>query len=176
VKTLKNLALFGLLALVGCATDYQPQSFTGGYTDYLTAPDAAVVTFRGNGYTDPMRLGEMAALRCAEVALTHGFRYFVLTNAVDLSRTSSFNTPGYANTYGIAYTVGNFVSGNATTTITPPQTYRFYKPGIMMSIQMSNGEKSLQSLGMFINGQNVRPKDAAFLSQSLRQVLGIRNE
>jgi hypothetical protein len=49
---IKTLDVLGLLALAGCATDYQPQGFTGGYDDYLTAPDVAVVTFHhGNGYT-----------------------------------------------------------------------------------------------------------------------------
>jgi hypothetical protein len=27
--------------LAGCATSYQPQDFTGGYSDFLTAPDEA---------------------------------------------------------------------------------------------------------------------------------------
>jgi hypothetical protein len=40
---------------------------------------------------------------------------------------------------------------------------------------MSNDEKSLESFGMMINGQKARPKDAAFLRNSLRQFLGIKN-
>jgi hypothetical protein len=73
----------------------------------------AVVTFRGNGYTTVQRVGEMLALRCAEVTLAHGFHYFVLVNAANLSTTSSFTTPGYANTYGSATAFGNFATGSA---------------------------------------------------------------
>jgi hypothetical protein len=71
---MRLLALFAVLVLTSCATNYQPQGFTGGYSDFLTAPDEAVITFHGNGYTAPERVGQMAALRCAEVTLEHGYR------------------------------------------------------------------------------------------------------
>jgi hypothetical protein len=86
------------ILLVGCATSYQPESFTGGFSDYMTAPDEAVVTFRGNGYTSPERVVEITALRCAEVTLQRGYRYFVITGVSDISRSFSFTTPGYATT------------------------------------------------------------------------------
>jgi hypothetical protein len=89
-----------IIALASCATDYQPQGFTGGYSDYLTAPDEAVITFHGNGYTPPERVGEMASLRCAEVTLEHGYKYFIITAVSDLSGSTSFTTPGYAHSYG----------------------------------------------------------------------------
>jgi hypothetical protein len=77
MKRFAILLWIGLLAR--CATEYQPQSFTGGFSDFMTAPDEAVVTFHGNGYTPAERVVEMAALRCAEVTLQHGYRYFVVT-------------------------------------------------------------------------------------------------
>lgn len=43
------------------------------------------------------------------------------------------------------------------------------------AIEMSNNERSLEPLEMVINGQKARPKDAAFLSNSLRQFLGIKS-
>jgi hypothetical protein len=174
---MKPLSLFWLLALAlaGCATSYQPQGFTGGYSDFLSAPDEAVITFHGNGYTPGERVGQMAALRCAEVTLEHGYRYFVVTGISNVSGTSSFTTPGYAHTYGSAYGFGNFATGSATTTIVPPQTYTFFKPGVMVSIKMANNESSLEKFGCFLFGRQARPKDAAFLSQSLRQFLGIKS-
>ena len=65
----RSIVLLASIALVGCQTGYQPQSFTGGYSEFLTAPDEAVITFRGNGYTGAERVVEMTALRCAEVLL-----------------------------------------------------------------------------------------------------------
>jgi hypothetical protein len=54
MKRFAILLWVGLLA--GCATEYQPQSFTGGFSDYMTAPDETVVTFHGNGYTPAERV------------------------------------------------------------------------------------------------------------------------
>ena len=109
---MKALTLLSCLTLVGCATGYQPQSFTGGYSDFLQAPDVATITYRGNGYTDVLRVVEMAALHCCDVTLQHGYRYCVLVGAGDLSRTSSFTTPGYAYTSGSAFGTygGGFVN------------------------------------------------------------------
>ena len=44
---------------------------------------------------------------------------------------------------------------------------------LMVSIKMSNNERSLEPLGTVINGQKARPKDATFLSGSLRSFLCI---
>ena len=63
---LSGTVLLCAVLLAGCATSYQPQSFTGGFSDYMSAPDEAVVTFHGNGYTSPERVVEMTALRCAD--------------------------------------------------------------------------------------------------------------
>jgi hypothetical protein len=171
----KQLALVSFLALASCATGYQPQSFTGGFSGYLTAPDEAVIMFHGNGYTSAERVVEMAALRCADITLEHGYRYFVGVGMADLSSNSSFTTPGYASTYGSVFGYGNYATANATTIITPPQRFNIYRPAISVTIRMSNEEKSLEPLGMVIGGQKVHPKDAAFLSQSLRQALGIKS-
>jgi hypothetical protein len=126
----KHFALLSLLALVSCATGYQPQSFTGGFSGYLTAPDEAVIIFHGNGYTSAERVIEMAALRCADVTLQHGYHYFVGVSMADLSTNASFTTPGYASTYGSVFGYGNYATANATTIITPPQRFNIYRPAI----------------------------------------------
>jgi pyruvate/2-oxoacid:ferredoxin oxidoreductase beta subunit len=137
----------------------------------MVAPDEAIITFYGNGYTPAMKVIEMAARRCAEVTLQHGYRYFVGTSASDMSTNSSFSTPGYASTYGRGSAVGygNYASGSfsSNTVITPPQTYNIHKPALTVAIKMSNDEKSLEPYGMVIQGVKARPRDAAFLVQSL---------
>jgi hypothetical protein len=117
----------------------------------------------------------MTALRAAEVTLQHGYRYFIATGIFDQSTNSSFTTPGHANTYGSVFGYGNYATANATTIITPPQTFNIHKPAITVSIKMSNDSKSLEPFGTLILGQKARPKDAAFLSNSLRQFLGIKS-
>ena len=168
-----KIALFAVLAcvLAGCSTPYQPNGALGGYSDYMVAPDEAIVTFYGNGYTSGMQVIQMTARRCAEVTLQHGFRYFVGTAASDASSNYSFTTPGYASTYGQGSAVGygNYATGNfsSNTIITPPQTYNIHKPALTIAIKMSNNEKSLEPYGMVLAGVKARPRDAAFLIQSL---------
>lgn len=138
---------------------------TGGYTDYLTGPDTAIVTFDANGYTPVTTAMDMTALRCCEVTLSHGFRYFKELNMADLSVNTSATIPGFATTtsYANAYGFGNFATaqGNSFTTIQPPQTIGFHKPFFRVTIQM---------LQKPVPGA----LDAAFLQSNLKQHLGIK--
>jgi hypothetical protein len=162
-------------AFSSCSTPYQPNSFAGGYSDFLVAPDEAIVTFRGNGYTPIQKLLEMAALRCAEVTLAHGYRYFVATGMGDLSTQSTIVTPGVSRTYAYANGFGNFVNGSATTYETPPMAYNITKPGIQVAIKMSNNQKALVPFGAIIGTQRIVPRDAVFIKSSLRQNLNLPN-
>jgi len=152
----KSYVLLASIALVGCETGYQPQSFAGGYSEVLTAPDEAVITFSGNGFTSGERVLKMAALRCAEVTLAHGYRYFVETGASHLGTQSSFTTPSYAQTYCNPTAFGTFAIGTASTPYIPPQQFYVYKPALTVSIKMSNDRKALEPYGMVINGRKVR--------------------
>jgi hypothetical protein len=172
-RKLPKITLLALLAcfLTGCSTPYQPNGVLGGYSDYMVAPDEAIVSFYGNGYTSAMQVIQMTARRSAEVTLQHGYRYFVGIAVADASSNYSFTTPGYASTYGHGSAVGygNYASGSfsSNTIITPPQTYNVHKPALSVAIKMSNDEKSLEPYGMVIGGVKARPRDASFLIQSL---------
>jgi len=135
------------------------------------APDEAIVTFHGNGYTSAMQVIQMTARRCAEVTLQNGYRYFVGTAASDASSNYSFTTHGHASTYGQGSAVGygNYSSGgfSSNTIITPPQIYNVRKPALTIAIKMSNNEKSLEPCGMVISGVKASLRNAAFLIQSL---------
>jgi len=72
------LATLLLLGLVGCATGYQPKSFTGGYTDMKLQDNIYRVTFKGNGYSSMERAGDFALLRSAEVTIQNGYKYFIV--------------------------------------------------------------------------------------------------
>src|SRR5271165_5103466 len=107
---MKYLALIGFLALASCATEYQPQSFTGGYSEFQVAPDTATVTFNGNGYTSGQRAAQMAILRCADLTLQSGYRYFTALSAGSGFSNSSFTTPGFATTNVYGY--GNYATAS----------------------------------------------------------------
>jgi hypothetical protein len=66
--------------LAGCATSYQSHGATGGYSDTQLSPRSYQIRFQGNGFTRNDRVSVFMLRRAAEIALEHGFRYFVLTS------------------------------------------------------------------------------------------------
>jgi len=124
------LLLAMALFLAGCATKYQPQSITGGYQELQLAPDLYRVSFAGNGYTDRERAAAFCLLRCAELTLRSGYRYFAILEAANNGVVSGFTTPGYAAT--------TVVRNTAYTNFSPPQAIGFYKPRpvIVIGIRM----------------------------------------
>ena len=64
-------ALSLALVLSGCATAYQSNSLTGGYTDTQLAPDVFRVSFSGNAFTSNDRVQDFALLRAAELTLAN---------------------------------------------------------------------------------------------------------
>jgi hypothetical protein len=85
----------------GCATPYQKTGFAGGFSEKQLRWNEFVVGFGGNGYTTGQRAVDLCLMRCAELALSHGFNYFTITggrNAVDTSTsvtTGSYTPTGY---------------------------------------------------------------------------------
>jgi hypothetical protein len=75
----KFLLLF-VTALVGCATAYQPQGLTGGFSEIQLEKNVFRISIRGNGYTSLDRAGEMALLRSAELSLKNGFTHFAIVD------------------------------------------------------------------------------------------------
>lgn len=129
-----------IILLVGCATTYQPQGFSGGFSETQLDKNVFTVTFKGNQYTGRDKANDFALLRSAELALEHGFNYFVIVDAQQYSKNSTYTTPTTAttnvnaNTYGSAYNYGNNATynantyGTATTTVSGGQTYNISKP------------------------------------------------
>jgi hypothetical protein len=150
----------------GCQTSYQSEAFTGGYRDFMTSANTAVITCKGNPLTDPTKITLMADLRAAELTLSHGFRYFIITDAHDISTDASFTMPGYA--YTSAY--GGWNSIYATTTYQPAQNVNLHRAGVLLGIAMSNNAAQLVRYG---SGRS--PIDAAFIQPQLRQYLGLKN-
>jgi len=138
MKLYVSLAIAALLA--GCATAYQPQGATGGFSSSQLDENVFQVSFKGNGYTDRDKANDYALLRSAEIALEKGYSYFIIVDAQQYSKNSSFTTPVTAttnirsNTYGSAYGNGNNVNysgntqGTATTTFSGGETYNISKP------------------------------------------------
>lgn len=90
MKLNKILILGSLVLLCGCATQYKKQGFLGGgYTDFRMANNKFVVSFRGNEYTSSDTAMRFALLRASEITVKNGFRYFVITEKEDISKTKT---------------------------------------------------------------------------------------
>lgn len=136
-----RLFIIGVLVLfTSCATPYQKTGFRGGFSETQLAENIFQVNFRGNGFTDTERATDFTLLRSAELALDHGFRYFVIVDSKSTQDLSSYTTPTQtqttvnANTTGTYSNIGNFGTlnartyGTATTKTSGGQTYLIRKP------------------------------------------------
>jgi uncharacterized protein YceK len=151
--------VFLLALLSGCATAYQQQSFSGGYSETQLGENIFQVSFRGNGYTRRERASDFSLLRSAEVALEHGFRYFVIVESEKGSKLGTYTTPTTSYTTGSAYASGNYAYGNATTTTYGGQTYLISKPRATNTILCFKDKPETGGLVF----------DAQFVSNSIRQ-------
>src|SRR5215470_7563257 len=61
-----------------CATPNKTSGFNGGYSETQLSQNSWTVTFQRNGYTSHERATDFALLRSADVALEHGFNYFII--------------------------------------------------------------------------------------------------
>ena len=87
------IALSAVCLLASCATQYQPASFLGGYSDHRLDDNTVQVSFRGNGYTAPETVHAYLLRRCAEITVQSGYNYFVLVDAEEPNE-------GNTNLYG----------------------------------------------------------------------------
>jgi hypothetical protein len=91
---MKNLFLLGLaVALVGCATGYHSNSFTGGFTELQLSENIYKVSFEGNGFTGSQKAENLALLRSADLTIQKGYKYFGIAQSSGEKSLSVFHTP-----------------------------------------------------------------------------------
>jgi hypothetical protein len=158
----KLITIFSSLLLTACATSYQPYSFIGGggYKDVQLAENVFKVTVEANGYTSSARASELALLRSADLALEHGFRYFIIGATADHSYSTSYTAP--KNTNVNVTSNGNTAYGTAKTY--GGQTYNFNFPTPSMTTTAFKEKPTLQGTIY----------DAALVSKSLRKELDVK--
>lgn len=109
--------------LTACATSYVPNGIAGGFSDVRLDENVFRVSFQGNGFTKPDDAQQMLLLRCAEVTLAAGYRFFVIGQAQDTSQRMTQYAPAQVNTTSTV--VGNQVYGTSTVSGGMPITYNF---------------------------------------------------
>lgn len=127
--------LFGaIIFLQACSTPYQKEGFTGGYTELQLDDNAFRITFRGNANTSRENASDFALLRSAEIALNHGYKYFVIIDAKEYTKQSTYTTP--ITTTGSTSLYGNTAYGSYTTR--GGQTFLTAKPASSNTILCYN--------------------------------------
>ena len=144
-------------SLLGCATAYQPQGFSGGFTETQLAPDVWRVAFIGNGYTGGERAENFAMLRSAELALANGFTHFAFLSSKTGTNVSSYTAPLTSTTTGSANVYGNSISGSSTTRYTGGDTTYISKPTANNMVAMFKARPNISAMVY----------DASFICNSL---------
>jgi hypothetical protein len=124
------LLLASTLVLTSCATTYQANGLTGGFSETQLDEDLFTVRFAGNGYTSSERASDFALLRCADLAIQNNFPYFKIIDSQSNMKTSyivttdtNFNASSYGNSlYG---------SSNQTTNVKAVE-----KPRINLTVRL----------------------------------------
>jgi len=158
-----SILVVAVVMLSGCATTYQPQSFSGGYSETQIGENIFQVSFRGNGYTSRERASDFSLVRSAEVVLENGFRYFVIVESEKGSKVGAYTTPTTSHTTGSSYGSGNYAYGSATTTTSGGQTYFISKPQATNTILCFKEKPEINGLVF----------DAEFVVKSIKQKYGL---
>jgi hypothetical protein len=158
------VALSALVVLAGCATGYQAQSFSGGFSETQLDTNVFKVTFKGNGYTHSERAEDFALLRSAEITLKHGFTHFAIVDGRQSADYGVMTTPTQSYTTGSVTSYGNTAYGSAHTMTTGGQSFIVKKPSTTNTIVCFN---SKPDNGMFVY-------NAQFIYDSLSAKYGIK--
>lgn len=161
MRTLAAISL--VIFLGGCATAYQPQSFSGGFSETQLDTNVFRVSFKGNGYTHADTAEELALLRSAELTLKNGFTHFAIIDGRSREQLGTYTTPTQSYTTANASAYGNSAYGTAQTTTYGGQTFRVSKPSTTNTIMCFNGKPDIQTLVY----------DAQFVCNSLGQKHGV---
>lgn len=129
------LALTSALCLAGCATKYQSNGLTGGFSDRWLGDNVYRVSFNGNGHTSPVWAADMALIRSAELAIHNGYSNFIVIDGRSSSDTYQFSTPPSTTTGVDAY-------GYARTTTYGGQSFTITKPGTTNTVAMFRSKPS----------------------------------
>lgn len=87
-----SLLAAGLLAaglLAACATSYQPQGLTGGFSETQLSENSYQVRYVANMITRPDKVAQLLLRRAAELCLEHGKQYFLITNQQNAGRVDT---------------------------------------------------------------------------------------
>ena len=114
-----------IVLLSGCGTPY---GAIGGSSEVQLGPDSYRVSFSPYGYISWDLAYKLALLRCAELTIQNGYRFFGVLVIENYSSVSSFPLPGNGSAHGFY---------NANTAYNPPHSLSIpFWPQPVLTIRM----------------------------------------
>ena len=97
---MKRWICFLLLVILasGCATGYQKRNWLGGYYETKIQDDVFRIRFFGNAYCHLDKAEDYALLRCSEVVIENGFKYFIIVENKSESQAEVYSAPAVNST------------------------------------------------------------------------------
>jgi len=152
-----SIILYSIL-LAGCATNYKPESFNGGYSEMALSKDVYNVTFRGNGSTSEDKVYNYMLRRSAELTLDKGYKYFTIIKeetkatisfretptTVSTQKNSNTNKNSSAHAHNTHRSKNSNAASTSTsiTTVSPGTKYKVAKYATTAKIKMRNEESN----------------------------------
>ncbi len=85
-----RLIFFVPLVFVSCATGYIKSTLgKAGYNEKHLEKNIFQISFKGNAYTSRERVLDLLSLRSADLALSEGYKYYIIEYSVNLSVNNS---------------------------------------------------------------------------------------
>jgi len=149
------LVAAGLIVLSGCGGQpaYTQNQFSSSLNETQLSPNAWKVAFRGNAAWTMDSADNHALLRCADITLQNGYKFFLIDSSSLRTKETSVSMPSTSTTTFIGDTA--YTSGGGTTNVP------ISKPRVTHIISMFTEKPDAQELIY----------DAQFLCDSLAKKL-----
>ena len=157
---MRFFGLFVFLVLSACATAYQPQGLSGGFSETQLSENTFKVNFKGNGYTSNDRAFDFSLLRAAELMSEKNYKYFIIGARQNDEQISYSLSPTQSQSFVNVNSFGNSAYGTATTFNTGGDLVTTRKP----------------RSSLIVIGENQKPKEKGvvffeteFIIQSIKE-------
>lgn len=129
-----------LVLLVGCSSQpaYVKSQFTSSLSETQLSENAWRVVFSGGSTWSMTNAENHALLRCADITLQNGFKYFVMDSSDSTSKSGTISTPGSSTT--------TFIGNTAYTSGSNGSSIPYSKPRVSNTIVMYNEKPDMKGI------------------------------
>lgn len=139
-KTVKVMVLVSsLIMLSGCISqDYTREQFSSSLTETQLGPNIWKVRFSGGGTWSMASAEDHALLRCADITLQNGSKFFLIASSGATTTNGSVSMPTTSTT--------TFVGNTAYTTGGGSNNISYSKPQVSRTIEMHKQKPDVQEI------------------------------